>query len=260
MELQALFLDIDETLISPAVPVPTARTLAAIARLQQAGVPVFLATGRHRCELGQLGLGCLAVCDGLLMLDGAVSYYHGQVIDDHPIDPGDARAMARYAVDHSLPCVVASAERLMLNCIDANLRECYEYIRAPIPGIVDLQAQLDRPLYMFNPFGPQTAMDAMLAVTAHCTRTIWHPHSCDIIARDSGKDVAIRAVASRLGLDMACIMAIGDSLNDLGMLRAVGHPVAMGNGHPDVRQAAEYVTADVVHDGVAQALHHYGLL
>ena len=50
------------------------------------------------------------------------------------------------------------------------------------------------------------------------------------------------------------IAAVGDSDNDLAMLRAVGCPVAMGNATDEVKAAAALVTDTNGRDGVAKAI------
>ena len=52
----------------------------------------------------------------------------------------------------------------------------------------------------------------------------------------------------------------GDGGNDIDMLRYAGVGVAMGNATDDVKQVADYVTADVDADGVARALEHFGVI
>ena len=52
-------------------------------------------------------------------------------------------------------------------------------------------------------------------------------------------------------------MAIGDSDNDLSMLRMAGLGVAMGNAPVHIQAAADAVTADNVRDGVARAIETY---
>ena len=47
-------------------------------------------------------------------------------------------------------------------------------------------------------------------------------------------------------------------MNDLEILTAAGIGVAMGNGHPQLKAAADYVTAPIGEDGVykaCEALH-----
>lgn len=46
----------------------------------------------------------------------------------------------------------------------------------------------------------------------------------------------------------------GDMPNDLPMFRTAGYGVAMANGHPDLRAAADEVTSSNEEDGVAEVL------
>ena len=39
-------------------------------------------------------------------------------------------------------------------------------------------------------------------------------------------------------------MAFGDALNDMDMIRYAGVGVAMGNGHPSLKEAADRVAPD----------------
>ena len=49
-------------------------------------------------------------------------------------------------------------------------------------------------------------------------------------------------------------MAICDEQNDLGMIKAAGIGVAMGNAVPQLRAIADQVTADNNHNGVGEAI------
>ena len=60
-----------------------------------------------------------------------------------------------------------------------------------------------------------------------------------------------------LGLEMEQVMAVGDSDNDLTMLRMAGLGVAMGNANPNIRAAADVCTAENTAHGVAQAIEQY---
>ncbi len=54
-------------------------------------------------------------------------------------------------------------------------------------------------------------------------------------------------------------VAVGDEENDLPMIRAAQIGIAMRNGTPEVRSAADYVTkADHNHDGVAEVIRRFG--
>lgn len=68
------------------------------------------------------------------------------------------------------------------------------------------------------------------------------------------KEAAARRLSQELEIPMEEIMAFGDDFNDVGMIAAVGHGVAMGNAIAEVRSVARDITATNNQDGVAQYL------
>ena len=68
------------------------------------------------------------------------------------------------------------------------------------------------------------------------------------------KATGITSICEILGLTIDQVMMIGDGLNDLPALKAVGHPVAMGNAEDEVKAVANHIVASVEDDGVVEAL------
>ena len=85
------------------------------------------------------------------------------------------------------------------------------------------------------------------------------PTDLEITSDRADKGEALLDLCSRLGIAREETMAIGDGNNDLGLMRAAGFSVAMGNSDEDVKEAADYVTDDNEHDGVAAAIRKYVL-
>jgi HAD hydrolase, family IIB len=69
------------------------------------------------------------------------------------------------------------------------------------------------------------------------------------------KGTAVEALAKHWGLSSDEVMTVGDSENDLSMLRFAGAGVAMGNSKPNIKEAARYETTDNNHQGVAKAIY-----
>ncbi|MNJ71697.1 putative bifunctional phosphatase/peptidyl-prolyl cis-trans isomerase [compost metagenome] len=88
----------------------------------------------------------------------------------------------------------------------------------------------------------------------------WHPFSLDVLPGGGSKANGIAQLIGRLGFTPEEAYAFGDNLNDVEMLRYVGHSVAMGNAPDSVKQIAQYVTTDVDQDGIANGLRMVGLL
>lgn len=79
--------------------------------------------------------------------------------------------------------------------------------------------------------------------------------NAEVNAKHTHKGTALVSLAKHLGFTREQVMAIGDSTNDLMMLKTVGHGVAMCNGHPEVRAIADEITEYTCNeDGVAAAI------
>jgi len=81
--------------------------------------------------------------------------------------------------------------------------------------------------------------------------------SFEVLPRGASKWRALQFLADSYSIPPRRIMAIGDDLNDLAMIRGAGLGVAMGNAVEAVHAAADWVTADKDHDGVAEAIQRH---
>lgn len=78
----------------------------------------------------------------------------------------------------------------------------------------------------------------------------------EIISPLADKGSALAVLCEHMGTTLDRCIAMGDSENDLEMLRAVAMPVAMGNANDEVKSIAKYITETNAHDGVAKAIYH----
>ena len=76
----------------------------------------------------------------------------------------------------------------------------------------------------------------------------------------SSKASGIEQVTEHLGIARRDTLAIGDSDNDLEMLRHAGVGIAMGNARQHVREAADEVTSPPEEGGVHEAFVRHGLI
>ena len=70
----------------------------------------------------------------------------------------------------------------------------------------------------------------------------------------SGKTAAIKALAENSGISLEDIVAFGDDLNDIEMLKLCGTGVAVANAVPQVLEAADEITLSNDDDGLAEWL------
>jgi 5-amino-6-(5-phospho-D-ribitylamino)uracil phosphatase len=81
----------------------------------------------------------------------------------------------------------------------------------------------------------------------------------DIFNAGTNKGKALHFVGQRFGFDLADTMAIGDGINDIDLLEAVGMPVAVGNAIPEAKAVAKIVVGANDEDGVAEAIERFVL-
>ena len=63
-----------------------------------------------------------------------------------------------------------------------------------------------------------------------------------------------------LGAKQEDTISFGDAKIDLSMFELCAYNVAMGNGGPEIKEAADYITDDVNEDGLYHAFEHLGLI
>ena len=111
----------------------------------------------------------------------------------------------------------------------------------------------------FRSIEQRKQIEALLEGT--CVLNPHGPHpTADVTILGVDKGTAIRAVAEKLNVPIEDTYAFGDGVNDLFMMKAAGHSVAMGNAVDKVKEKAEFVTTDILDNGVWNGLAHYGLI
>jgi HAD superfamily hydrolase (TIGR01484 family) len=84
-----------------------------------------------------------------------------------------------------------------------------------------------------------------------------HELNIEINPQGISKAVGLQLVCERLGITMDQVVACGDSLNDVEMIKAAGVGVAMGNAQQAVKDIADWVSLSNQEDGVAAAIEKF---
>ena len=80
----------------------------------------------------------------------------------------------------------------------------------------------------------------------------------DIVPKNTGKAYALHVLSDFLDVDSSSVMAIGDNLNDIDMLKNSGIGVALSDSYEEVKKAASYTTTHTCPDsGFAEAIYHF---
>ena len=81
----------------------------------------------------------------------------------------------------------------------------------------------------------------------------------EVMNKGVSKGNAVKILADYYGINSQQVICIGDSENDLSMIKYAGLGVAMGNGNQAVKDAAQYITDSNNCDGVAKVIKKFVL-
>ena len=82
-------------------------------------------------------------------------------------------------------------------------------------------------------------------------------YNLEIISKNAGKGNALMVLADLLGIDRAATIAVGDSTNDMTMVRQAGLGLAMENAVDELKAAADQVICDNEHHSAKYILEHF---
>ncbi len=254
--MNLLFFDIDGTLaIKKNVPESAER---AIGLIRERGDLVFICSGRYY-RYAEDNFGRLA--DGFVCCNGRLSVKNGQILHESPLTAEQIGSIRRRLDALGVDYLFFGKEDVYFGGDPS-----HKHRIASFYGLDEIRGKSpeegDR-VYNFDVFFSDLSVFSSIneALSGFC---LLNPHgnhpSADVTILGMDKGDAIRIVAEKLGVPRENTYAFGDGVNDISMLEAAGHGIAMGNAAAETKEVAEYVTAAILEDGVAKGLRHYGLI
>lgn len=230
-------------------------------RLQTRGHTVTLATGRPAASvtalLHDLGLSPeYAVCsNGAVVLRRALD--GGYDVDSADVfSPAAALRILRQAAPEAMFAVEEEGGDFLLTRRVADFGTQSTSRVVPFDDLLTTRAL--RLMVVYDEIGSTDLFDQLTIlglkpVTYAVERTTW----LDIAPEGINKARALERVRVLLGVERSRVLAVGDGLNDIEMLRWAGEEgrgVALANAPAEVRAAATEIGGSVDHDGAAGVL------
>ncbi len=267
-DIQLIALDLDGTLTNERKEI-TPHTFAALMQAQRQGVRLCLSSGRP-----PYGMRLLAQQLQLSRYGGLLLCYNGGHVED--CSTGDV-LVEQMLDDTLLPYLHDCQERSGMTLLtyhgdhiytehpdDPYVHQSSRNNKMSIRAVDNFVRDIPRPLNKCLMVGSPTLVpeweDTMRRETEgrmHICRST--PYFIELLPPGIDKGSALLQLLPRLGLTPGDLMSFGDSYNDITMLQVSGTGIAMGNAEEAVKAVADYVTASNEDDGVARALHHFGI-
>lgn len=239
--------DLDDTIVRSDDTISD-RTLNALAAWEARGHHVIIATGRPPRMTR-------AIPDVLhhlhwICYNGVVIRRQDRILFEEMIEYGMARQIIEriLAIDPRAPIGLEIDDRLYLN---------RESRRADVIVVDHPLSAPQRPVAkILMPLGSYREVAARMGALPPGVRALLSEKYdiAQIMPGQSSKARALTHLVEQLGFTMERVVAFGDDVNDVEMLREAGLGVAMANGVAEVKTVADRITATVDEDGVAIVL------
>jgi Cof subfamily protein (haloacid dehalogenase superfamily) len=277
-----IFLDVDGTILEHGAHVAPS-TGDAIRAVRAAGHLVYLSTGRSASDIhpavAEIGF------DGAVTNSGALVTSDGEVVVDRPLSPEATDRMLAALRGRGIRYFLQTRDGVYASDDMAELMRDYaaaleareaagEEVR-PEDSLVGLAqrtfpraddadlTRVDKAVFVSDHEGGLEELRADLGdefLIVPGSMPLPGGSNGEINERDTTKGSAIELLLAHLGIDAADAIAVGDSWNDIEMFEVCGVSVAMGNARPELKVLADFVTTDVLDDGIAHAFRRLGLI
>ncbi|MBQ9064115.1 MAG: HAD family hydrolase [Blautia sp.] len=258
---KAVFFDIDRTIWNWKNEIPPS-TVEAIRGLRKNGNLAFMCTGRTRGFIRHpalLGIGF----DGIVSGCGTMIEYNGETVFYHELEKDLVEWTVRTVRKYGFKPILEGRKHLYLELEDF---ENDMYGRKVIKDMGDDLRSIDCEWGKWEVSKLSCATDTpdrekcLSELSEYYDFLVHDPTVAEIVPKGFDKATGMKDVCEMLGIDMADTIAFGDSENDREMLLTAGIGVAMGDGAPQIRAIADYVTKPMEEGGIYHACRELGLL
>lgn len=258
-----VFFDIDGTLVdTPTQRIPQS-TVKAIQRLRENGHLAFVNSGRTYASIEkrikEIGF------DGYVCGCGTRIYYRDRELFSVQVSAercmeiiGRLRQFRISAFFERPECVYYDAGLTIENPAMEKMKNAFVTLGMDLKPLPEKESvRFDK---FFCVLSPESDLIGFEAGVEDFYGTPQGPGYREFVQTGCSKAEAIFFLQKKLEVAPQNCYAIGDSPNDLSMLKAVPNSIAMGVCAPEILPWCSYQTAPVLEDGIEKALCHFGLI
>ena len=268
MDIRLVATDLDGTLLDTHKQI-SGENIKALRACEARGIKTVFASGRSFESLRRMALEA-GLTSPIISANGARVDLtpNGPMLADYPFDPALARAVYDILLESGL-YFVAYTEGKLYKCNAAadgadrglNIVSWNEKKEPSLIDVVDDPARTVMEgllrVHKFVAFSRDEsriqALREQLSETPASLSSSWSDN-LEILRPGAGKGTALIDLMKSLGINKTQVMAFGDNINDMQMLRSVGFPVAMENAVPELKAVARHIAPHHDASGVGRTL------
>ena len=247
--IRMILTDLDHTLLKQDGSI-SEKTLQILAACRAKGIRFAIATARY--WIGAERYIDLLNPDFEITTDGTLVHSHGQCIYSCALSLPDTNAIIS-SISEAVPGaeITAACEKTVY----WNSHHISESEKLNKAVYCDYSSPLDEQANKIVAELPDESVAREIAAKMNCKLQCYRGEKWyAFMPATSGKTAAIKVLAETSGISLKDIVAFGDDLNDIEMLKLCGTGVAVANAVPQVLEAADEVTLSNDEDGVAEWL------
>lgn len=255
--IKAAFFDMDGTIVSFTTHKISDKDIAAINKLRESGILVFISSGRDKNNIMKVLDNTLEV-DGFVSMNGNLNVIDDEIISEHFMDEDDVRFIVDASKRLNFALSLFTREGVVLNMADDKVHAVHDHVEVPIPKIASLDDLDLSKVFQMNSYTTRAFDEENLV--PYMNNSVfkrWNDDFADINSKKTSKLKGINKIIEKLGIDIKDTISFGDSENDLEMIKGTGVSVAMANAMPVIKDAATYITKDCDESGAAYFIENY---
>ncbi len=264
---KALALDIDGTLLNTKKEV-TPGVLIQVERLQKAGIPVIIASGRPEPGISHVARAVHMDTLGgyILSFNGGkiTEFQTGKVVYNKTIPVEYNAEVIDYAVRIPQAAVLKYENGKIITENPENEYAQVEskVVKMPLEKVESLKERAVFPVNKFLITGNPEILEREVENMAEVFRgrlNIFRsePYFIEVVPLEIDKAQSLDYLLHTWGMTGDELVACGDGRNDVTMIEYAGMGVAMANACEDVKRVSNYITASCDNDGVARVIKKF---
>ncbi len=268
-----IFCDLDGTLLLPDLVSLSPENLDALKKLSKMGIYVIPCSGRAYGQIPKVLTECpyikyIATSNGTVIYDRE----SGEAVIDKRLSDEHRNLLIDILEEYELfPCFqmggltycdedFCSKEGYASHGVDKYFAKFFDTFATKVKSLNDRardNCKLEMACAFFSDLDKLRELRARLDAMGIYRTAQSQSHNVEVFPINAGKGNAVRALAEKLGVDIADTIAVGDSNNDATMISAAGLGLAVDNAIPELKEIADAVICNFKDHALKYILEHY---
>ena len=265
--IKVLIFDIDDTLVKQGEDLVKRSSVEAINKAYENGYKIIVATGRGYYLMQQDVRDSLPVDYYVTVNGSCINDGEGNVIKCYKMQDEDIDRLVEICCERDYPFALKFDDSLRTYNKHDEFCDLYCSYAIPRSAVIDETEHKDYhkthgnclDFFIYSPNNEAYQLKNEFENVKFVEPTVG-AQCCEAFQKGLSKGLSMKELVESIGYTMDECMAFGDSENDIELIEMSGIGVAMGNGLDRLKQAADYVTDDIDHDGIYNALKHFEII